>query len=50
MKKTFRVFYVDGNQKLFEADNMLALVTYLFYDCHETGDSIYAIEEAEEYE
>ena len=50
MKKTFRVYYVDGNQKLFEADNMLSLVAYLFYDCHEAGDSIYKIEEAEEYE
>lgn len=44
--KTFRIYYADGNQKLFGADTMRELLQYL---AEEEENEIWKIEEAEEY-
>lgn len=32
-KRTFRVYFKDGNQKLFEASDMITVLRYLYFDC-----------------
>lgn len=41
--KTFRIYFSDGNQKLFEAEDLIAIFDYLIR--HEDTENIYKIEE-----
>ncbi len=43
--KIFRVYFKDGNQKLFEAEALVDLFDYLIR--HEEANNIYKIEEVE---
>lgn len=47
--KTFRVYFKDGNQKLFEAENIVDLMDYivdtLIFTGHYEEDDIYKVEE-----
>ena len=50
MKKTYRVYYRDGNQRLYEAPNIGALVRHLADDLTDKYSitDIYKIEEVED--
>lgn len=45
--KTFRVYFRDGNQKLFEATDMMHLMIYLVQFRHFDEKSFVMIEEVE---
>lgn len=41
---TFRVYFNDGNQKLFDSDSILDVAEYLVYDKNYYPEDIYKIE------
>ena len=42
---TFRVYFRDGNQKLFEAENMYAVINHLYFELNYNASDIVKIEE-----
>jgi len=42
---TFRVYFKDGNQKLFEAKNLYELISYICFETRASALDIYKIEE-----
>ena len=51
MKKTYRVYFSDGNQRMFEASNMLECIKYIeameWLKGHSIIDQIIKVEEVE---
>ena len=45
--KTFRVHFTDSNQRLYEAENMAAILNYLLYLEDYSANDIWKIEEVE---
>lgn len=43
----FRVYFRDGNQKLFEAENMYAVLSYIYFVLHYNASDITKIEEVD---
>ena len=43
--KTFRVYFQDGNQKLFEADNIVSVINFVVYELDENAENIIKVEE-----
>lgn len=43
--KTFRVYFIDGNQKLFEAENIVAVINYVVYALGFSATEIIKVEE-----
>lgn len=44
---TFRVYFNDGNQKLFDSDSILDVAEYLVYDKNYYPEDIYKIEKVD---
>ena len=44
-RKTFKVYFVDGNQKLLEAEDIVAALNYVVYVAGSFASDIYKIEE-----
>ena len=42
---TYKVYFKDGNQKLFEADGIFDLICYLCYKMNYTQKDFYKVEE-----
>ena len=42
---TYRVYFRDGNQKLFEAENMYVVINYICFDLNYNASDIIKIEE-----
>lgn len=47
-KKTFKVYFNDGNQKLIEAPNIYVAVQYVCFELNFSAGDIYKIEEIEQ--
>lgn len=45
-KKSYKVYYSDGNQRMFDAPNIVELMKYLSQADAEYSTEIYKIEEA----
>ena len=43
--KTFRVYFQDGNQRLFEADNIVSVINFVVYELDENAENIIKVEE-----
>lgn len=43
--KTFRVYFQDGNQRLFEADNIVSVINFVVYELDESAENIIKVEE-----
>ena len=43
--RMYKVFFRDGNERIFEAKNMLELFGYLFYEIFVPSDTIVRVEE-----
>jgi len=48
MNKTFRVYFRDGSQKLFEAENMFDVLSHICFILNYSSNVIIKIEEVEE--
>lgn len=45
MKRTYRVYFSDGNQRLYEAENIVACMNYVVYVSEYLAGQILKIEE-----
>ena len=43
--KTFRVYFQDGNRRLFEADNIVSVINFVVYELDENAENIIKVEE-----
>lgn len=43
----YRVYFKDGNQRIFEADGLFDLISYICYELWYQQDDVYKIEEVE---
>lgn len=43
--KTFRVYFQDGNQRLFEGENIVTVLNFVVYRLEEDAETIVKIEE-----
>ncbi len=43
--KMFRVYFNDGNQRLFEAENIAMVINFVVYELNESAEDIYKVEE-----
>lgn len=43
--KTFRIYYNDGNRKLFDGENIYDVLSYVLFEQGDLASDIYKIEE-----
>lgn len=43
--KTFRVYFQDGNQRLFEAENIVSVINFVVYELDENAENVVKVEE-----
>lgn len=44
--RSYRVYFIDGNQKLFDAENLYSLMAYLSFEAEDISiEDIYKVEE-----
>ena len=46
-RKTFRVYFTDGNQRLYEAENLYSLVAYIYFELNYSEGDVYKVEEVQ---
>ena len=47
IRRTFRVYYTDGNRKLLEAENIYDALSYVLFEKGDNASDIWKIEEVE---